>query len=121
MNLGAYEVLCRLATDDGVSAPVSGDDLPAAGSRGSGSGGTRTVPKRYGRTLEEIEADIAQRRTPQSLDAARSGRGWAGRRGTDSDAYALGEAASGVVSLNSSSLVPFTPAGDRSASSYTFL
>jgi hypothetical protein len=65
MNLGAYEVLCRLATSEGISAPVSGQALPPAEAVGSADEERRRSRSRYGRDAADIEADIARRRTPR--------------------------------------------------------
>ena len=71
MNLGAYEVLCRLATGDGVSAPVSGVTLPPAESTGSAKEARRRSRKRYGRATKDIAADIKRRRTPRAAPTPR--------------------------------------------------
>lgn len=65
MNLGQYEVLLRLATDEGVSAPVSGETLPPIEPTGLGNAVRTTSRQRYGRTKEAAQVDIQQRRTPK--------------------------------------------------------
>ena len=66
MNLSAFEVICRFATSEGISAPVSGVTLPPAEPKGSASEARRRSRERYGRAAEDIAADIAQRRTPRA-------------------------------------------------------
>jgi hypothetical protein len=73
-NLGQFEVLCKLATDDGVSAPVSGTTYPPPEAGGVAAEVRERSRKQYGRTLEEIEADIAKRRTPRSSTPKRRPR-----------------------------------------------
>jgi hypothetical protein len=70
MSLGAFEVLCRLATGDGVSAPVSGVTLPPAESAGLADEVRHRSWERYGRAIADIRADIAQRRTPRATPPA---------------------------------------------------
>jgi hypothetical protein len=65
MSLGQYEVLCRLATAEGVSAPVSAETLPPMEPTGFRDEVRRRSRKRYGRTSAEIQADIALRRAPR--------------------------------------------------------
>ena len=43
MNLGAYEVLCRFATAEGISAPVSGVTLPPLEPKRPGPGGAAAI------------------------------------------------------------------------------
>jgi hypothetical protein len=64
MNLGQYEVLCRLVTGEGVSAPVSGETVPPVEPTGLSDAVRAASRRRYGRTRAAIEADIRQRRTP---------------------------------------------------------
>jgi len=64
MNLGQYEVLCRLATSGGVSAPVSGVTVPPPEPTGTAGSVRMRSRDRYGRT---IEADITRRRTPRDV------------------------------------------------------
>lgn len=65
LHLAQYEVLCRLATAEGVSPPVSGVTMPPPGSTESAAAVRNRSRARYGRDVEAIEADIAARRTPQ--------------------------------------------------------
>lgn len=71
MNLGQFEVLCRLATGEGVSAPVSGETLPPIESTGFAAKVRDLSRRRYGRTSEDIQADIARRRTPREAPKPR--------------------------------------------------
>jgi len=64
MNLGQYEVLCRLATDEGVSPPVSAVTLGPPASTGLATRVQRRSSQRYGRKLADIEAEILKRRQP---------------------------------------------------------
>lgn len=66
MDLGQYEVLCRLATSDGVSPPVSASTLPPPEPTGRAEEVRARSRERYGRSLEDIQADIERRRTPRS-------------------------------------------------------
>jgi hypothetical protein len=63
MNLGQYEVLCRLATGEGVSAPVSGVTLPPAQPIGLAARVRGRSGERYGRAPADIEGEIVRRRT----------------------------------------------------------
>lgn len=74
MNLGQYEVLCRLATADGVSPPVSGITLPPPAATGVRDTVRVRSRERYGRTPMDIEADIKVRRTPRSPRTTRRPR-----------------------------------------------
>ena len=65
MNLGQYEVLCRFAGREGVSAPVSAETLPPTPPTGLGSEARQRSRERYGRTKADIRTDIMQRRTPR--------------------------------------------------------
>jgi hypothetical protein len=67
MNLGKYEVLCRFATDEGVSAPVRGETLPPGEGTGLVDEVRRRSRERYGRGSASIQEDIARRRTPKEL------------------------------------------------------
>ena len=71
MNLGPYEVFCRFATSDGISAPVSGVTLPPAEPKGLAKEVRRRSRERYGRAAADIAADIAQRRTPRAAPKPR--------------------------------------------------
>ena len=66
LNLGAYEVLARLATEDGVSPPVSGVTFPPIEPMGFADEVRRRSRARYGRAPAAIQADIARRRTPRN-------------------------------------------------------
>lgn len=71
LNLGPYEVLCRLVTDGGVGAPVSGVTLPPARTR-PWSNEVRTLSReRYSRAASAVEAEITNRRTPRSSPSSR--------------------------------------------------
>ena len=65
MNLGQFEVLCRFATEEGVSAPVSGETCPPTSPTGLGREARNRSSERYGRDLADIRADIVRRRTPR--------------------------------------------------------
>jgi hypothetical protein len=69
MNLGRFEVLCRFATEEGVSAPVTGETLLPTPPTGLGSEARQRSRERYGRTKADIRADIAKRRTPRKPPA----------------------------------------------------
>jgi hypothetical protein len=64
-NLGQFEVLCRLATEEGVSALVSGETLPPIEATGLTDEVRATSRRRYGRDAAAIQADISQRRMPR--------------------------------------------------------
>lgn len=74
MNLGQYEVLCKLATREGVSSPVSGVTLPPPRPANTASAVRTRSRQRYGRAPADIEADIARRRTPHAAPAKRRPR-----------------------------------------------
>ncbi|WP_163512229.1 type IV secretory system conjugative DNA transfer family protein [Fodinicola acaciae] len=64
MQLGQYEVICRLATGAAVGQPVTGKTLPPAATT-SRAGDVRVRSARmYGRPSAQVEADIAARRRP---------------------------------------------------------
>ncbi|WP_405970886.1 hypothetical protein OG496_12340 [Streptomyces sp. NBC_00988] len=65
MNLGRFEVLCRFATTDGVSSPVTGVTLPPVDPTGSSAEVRRNSRATYGRPVAEVEAEIKQRRGAQ--------------------------------------------------------
>jgi hypothetical protein len=71
MNLGRYEVLCRFATEEGVSPPVSAVTLRPVASTELVDEVRERSRKRYGCTPEEVAADIAQRRTPRKPPEAK--------------------------------------------------
>ncbi len=62
LNLSRFEVLMRLATEDGVSAPLSGVTLPPSDSTGFADAVRRLSRERYGRPRGEVEAEIRARR-----------------------------------------------------------
>jgi hypothetical protein len=64
MNLGKYEVLCKLAAADGVGQPVTGVARPPRRSTGMAAEVRAHSRKRYGRPLAAVEAEIEQRRKP---------------------------------------------------------
>jgi len=66
MNLSAFEVICRFATSEGISAPVSGETLPPSEPLGLADEARRRSRSRYGRDAADIQADIARRRTPRN-------------------------------------------------------
>ncbi|WP_112236898.1 type IV secretory system conjugative DNA transfer family protein [Kribbella monticola] len=64
MNLGAYEVICRLATGASISQPVTGMTLPPGRSTGMAKTVRHRSRNRYGRPVRAVEQEIAQRRSP---------------------------------------------------------
>jgi hypothetical protein len=74
MNLGQYEVLCRLATGEGVSPPMSATTLPPPEPTGLAERLQAHSRERHGRRMGEVEADIARRRTPRTSRATRRPR-----------------------------------------------
>ena len=71
MNLSAFEVICRFATSEGISAPVSGVTLPPAEPTGQAEEARARSRTRYGRAPADIAADIARRRTPRAAPKPR--------------------------------------------------
>ncbi len=69
INLARFEVLIRLATSDGVSAPVSGVTLPPVDPTGLADEVRRLSRQTYGRPVAEVEAEIKQRRGAQPAPA----------------------------------------------------
>ncbi len=63
MNLGKYEVICRLVTGDGVSAPVTGTTRPPVARTGLAQEVRALSRKRYGRPVATVEAEIGRRRS----------------------------------------------------------
>ncbi|MEV8548137.1 TraM recognition domain-containing protein [Streptomyces sp. NPDC051572] len=63
LNLGRYEILARIATEEGVSSPVSGVTLPPVEPTGLESEVRRISRERYGRPQADVEAEIRQRRS----------------------------------------------------------
>jgi hypothetical protein len=74
LSLGQFEVLCKLVTGEGVSAPVSGVTLEPPECTGLAAEVRKQSRERYGRTAADIEADIAGRRTPRAPRSARRPR-----------------------------------------------
>ena len=62
LNLGPFEVIARIATSAGVSPPVTGVTLPPRQPTGLAQEIREASRQRYGRSIEEIEAEIAARR-----------------------------------------------------------
>lgn len=62
MNLGQYEVLMRLATQEGVSQPVTGMSQPPSEPTGFANAVKARSRDRYGRPLADVEAAIDARR-----------------------------------------------------------
>ncbi|WP_329101620.1 type IV secretory system conjugative DNA transfer family protein [Streptomyces sp. NBC_01439] len=62
LNLARFEVLMRLATEDGVSSPVTGVTLPPVDATGFGDEARRLSRSTYGRPVAEVEAAIKRRR-----------------------------------------------------------
>lgn len=62
LNLGRFEVLMRLATDEGVSAPLSGVTLPPGDPTGFAGEVRQLSRERYGRPRPEVEAEIRARK-----------------------------------------------------------
>ncbi len=65
LNLGPYEVIARIATRHGVSPPVTGVTLPPRQPTGLVREIRELSRRRYGRPLEQIEAEILARRRVQ--------------------------------------------------------
>ena len=62
MHLGPYEVILRLATSDGVSAPVTGVTQPPSRPVGMTKEARRLSSEKYGRPVSDVEAEIHTRR-----------------------------------------------------------
>lgn len=62
MHLGPYEVVLRLATSDGVSAPVTGTTQPPGRPVGLANQARNLSREKYGRPVAEVEAEINTRR-----------------------------------------------------------
>ncbi|WP_327313332.1 type IV secretory system conjugative DNA transfer family protein [Streptomyces sp. NBC_01235] len=73
LNLSRYEILTRLATEDGVSSPVSGVTLPPGDPTGFADEVRRLSRERYGRPAAEVEAEIRRRRNGR-VEPADSGQ-----------------------------------------------
>jgi hypothetical protein len=65
MNLGRFEILCRFATGEGISAPVSAVTLKPVASTALTDEAQERSRMRYGRDPADIAADIVRRRTPR--------------------------------------------------------
>ncbi|MDN3263298.1 TraM recognition domain-containing protein [Streptomyces sp. CSDS2] len=65
LNLGKYEVLMRIATREGVSAPVTGKTLPPVAPSGFGDEVKRLSRDRFARPVAEVEAEISRRRSAE--------------------------------------------------------
>lgn len=63
MNLGAYEVITRLVTGDGVSPPMTGRTAQPFSGFGLADQAWERATNRYGRPRDEVLAEIAQRTT----------------------------------------------------------
>ncbi|MFC8852942.1 type IV secretory system conjugative DNA transfer family protein [Streptomyces sp. NPDC057144] len=62
INQQRFEVIMRLATADGVSAPVTGVTLPPGDPTGLGDQARLLSRQKYSRPLEDVEAEISARR-----------------------------------------------------------
>jgi len=62
MQLGSYEVICRLACGDGVSAPVTAVTQPPVPPTDLAREVRMRSRQTYGRPIAEVEAAIEQRR-----------------------------------------------------------
>ena len=83
MNLQRFEVIARLATGAGVSAPVTGVTLRPGDETGLGNEVRRLSRATYGRPATEVEAEISQRRgvrpvatTPATTRRKFGGKAW---------------------------------------------
>ncbi|MFI1354860.1 type IV secretion system DNA-binding domain-containing protein [Streptomyces sp. NPDC020898] len=63
MNLGAYEVITRLVTGDGVSPPMTGRTAQPFAGFGLADQAWERATNRYGRPRDEVLAEITQRTT----------------------------------------------------------
>jgi hypothetical protein len=63
MNLGAFEVLMRLATGDGVSQAVIGVTEPPSKPAGLARQVRQRSRERYGCAIADVEAEIDARRS----------------------------------------------------------
>ncbi|MEU9242845.1 type IV secretion system DNA-binding domain-containing protein [Streptomyces sp. NPDC048385] len=63
MNLGAYEVITRLVTGDGVSPPMTGRTAQPFAGFGLADQAWERATNRYGRPRDEVLAEIANRTT----------------------------------------------------------
>lgn len=63
INLGQFEVICRLATPEGMSGPVTGVTLPPSKPTGLAERARQLSRQRYGRPAAVVDAEIEQRCT----------------------------------------------------------
>jgi hypothetical protein len=73
MNLGQFEVLMKLAGADGVSQPVSGAARPPCDSAGVSVTVRLQSRRKYGRPLDQVEAEIEARRRPTAPPKPKKG------------------------------------------------
>ena len=69
-HLGAYEALVRVATPTGVSAPLTMTTYHPVKGFGKGSVVVNWSRQHYGRPLEQVQAEIEARRSPESVPRA---------------------------------------------------
>jgi hypothetical protein len=69
MNLRNYDAYARIATDDGVSPPVSFHPLEPAKPRGTSRSARLASQHNYGKSLGEVEAEVHSWRQAKSPDA----------------------------------------------------
>jgi hypothetical protein len=65
MHLGKYEAIARVATGSGVSAPLTMTTLEPAKGYGTAKAVRYVSRQKYGRTVNDVAADIANRRRPE--------------------------------------------------------
>lgn len=65
INLGAYEAIARIATSDGVSAPITITTEPPSNTTNVANAVRAASRTRYGRQIAEVEAEIETRRRVQ--------------------------------------------------------
>lgn len=70
-NLGRFEVIGRLATDAGMSSPVTGTTMPPSRPTGFAHVVRDMSRAKYGRPVADVVAEIANRRTPTNTRAKR--------------------------------------------------
>jgi hypothetical protein len=66
LHLGAYEALARIATADGVSAPITIQTEPPSRKTGVANAVRAASRTTYGRPIAEVEAEIDARRRPKA-------------------------------------------------------
>jgi len=71
MHLGPYEVIVRLATRDGVSAPVTGVTQPSSRPVGLANEARRLSREKYGRPVSDVEVEINARRNAEDTTKKR--------------------------------------------------